>query len=134
MVAQNQVGLNNIFKLVSESYKDDNFYRYPRMDYNLLSQYSDGVIASSACLGGVYAGNYWDNKDEFDKALPQFKKAIQIQPKNAHGYFTLANSLYNNKNWEEAIENYRVSLKLKPELTQARANLKIVLRKVENKK
>ena len=69
LLAQNQTGLNNIFKLVSESYKDDNFYRYPRMDYNLLSQYGDGIIASSACLGGVYAGNYWDNKEEGEEAV-----------------------------------------------------------------
>jgi DNA polymerase III subunit alpha len=69
LLAQSQMGLNNIFKLVSESYKDGNFYRYPRMDYDLLSQYSDGVVAASACLGGVYAGNYWDNKDDGDEAV-----------------------------------------------------------------
>jgi DNA polymerase III alpha subunit len=28
LLAQNQTGLNNLFKLVSESYKDENFYRY----------------------------------------------------------------------------------------------------------
>ena len=36
LVAQNQIGLNNIYKLISESYTGDNFYRYPRMDYKLL--------------------------------------------------------------------------------------------------
>ena len=61
LLAQNQTGLNNLFKLVSESYKSENFYRYPRMDYELLAKYSEGVIAASACLGGVYAGNYWEN-------------------------------------------------------------------------
>jgi len=63
LLAQNQTGLNNIFKLISESYKGENFYRYPRIDYELLSLYNSGVIASSACLGGVYAGDYWDHKD-----------------------------------------------------------------------
>jgi len=63
LLAQNQTGLNNIFKLISESYKDENFYRYPRIDYNLLSDHNSGIIASSACLGGVYAGDYWDNRD-----------------------------------------------------------------------
>jgi DNA polymerase-3 subunit alpha len=61
LLAQNQTGLNNIFKMVSESYQGDNFYRYPRIDYELLEKYNEGVIASSACLGGVYAGNYWEN-------------------------------------------------------------------------
>ena len=61
LLAQNQTGLNNLFKLVSESYQSENFYRYPRMDYALLEKYGEGVIAASACLGGVYAGNYWEN-------------------------------------------------------------------------
>jgi len=56
LIAMNQTGLNNIFKLVSESYSEKYFYRKPRMDYQLLSKYSDGVIAMSACLGGVMLG------------------------------------------------------------------------------
>ena len=59
LLAQNQKGLQNIFKLISESYEAENFYRYPRMDYDMLAKYSEGVIAASACLGGVYASNYW---------------------------------------------------------------------------
>ena len=64
LIAQNQTGLNNLFKLVSKSYTEEYFYRYPRMDYDLLRKYSEGVIAASACLGGVYAGNYWENREE----------------------------------------------------------------------
>jgi DNA polymerase-3 subunit alpha len=63
LLAMNQTGLNNIFKLISESFRDENFYRYPRLDYDLLADHAEGVIAASACLGGVYAGDYWDNKD-----------------------------------------------------------------------
>ena len=59
LLAQNQTGLNNLFKLISESYKSENFYRYPRVDYEMLKEYNEGIIAASACLGGVYAGNYW---------------------------------------------------------------------------
>jgi DNA polymerase-3 subunit alpha len=69
LLAQNQTGLNNLFKLVSESYKDENFYRYPRMDYKMLKEYGEGIIASSACLGGVYAGNYWENREEGPEAV-----------------------------------------------------------------
>jgi DNA polymerase-3 subunit alpha len=61
LLAQNQTGLNNIFKLVSDSFQGDNFYRYPRMDYDALRQNNEGIIAASACLGGIYAGNYWEN-------------------------------------------------------------------------
>ncbi len=69
LLAQNQTGLNNLFKLISESYKEENFYRYPRVDYKLLDKYSEGVIASSACLGGPYAGNYWANREEGPEAV-----------------------------------------------------------------
>jgi len=69
LLAQNQTGLNNLFKLVSESYKAENFYRYPRIDYALLKKYNEGIIASSACLGGVYAGNYWENREEGPEAV-----------------------------------------------------------------
>ena len=69
LLAQSQIGLNNLFKLISESYKEENFYRYPRVDYKLLDKYSEGVIASSACLGGPYAGNYWANREEGPEAV-----------------------------------------------------------------
>ena len=69
LIAMNQTGLNNIFKLVSESYSEKYFYRKPRMDYNLLSKYSDGVIAMSACLGGVYAGCYWENIESGEESV-----------------------------------------------------------------
>ena len=69
LLAQSQQGLENLFKLVSESYKPENFYRYPRVDYEMLAKYGEGVIASSACLGGVYAGNYWENREEGREAV-----------------------------------------------------------------
>jgi len=59
LLAQNEVGLKNLFKLISDSYRSENFYRYPRVDYAMLKEHNEGIIASSACLGGVYAGNYW---------------------------------------------------------------------------
>jgi len=69
LLAQNQTGLTNIFSLVSQSFRSDNFYRYPRIDYRLLKQYGEGVIAASACLGGVYAGDYWENREQGEDAI-----------------------------------------------------------------
>jgi DNA polymerase-3 subunit alpha len=67
--AQNQIGLNNLFKLVSTSYRGDNFYRFPRIDYSLLKQYNEGIIASSACIGGILGNDYWRNRDMGDAAV-----------------------------------------------------------------
>ena len=69
LLAMNQTGLNNIFNMISESYSEKYFYRKPRMDYSLLAKYSDGVIAMSACLGGVYAGCYWENIEDGEEAV-----------------------------------------------------------------
>lgn len=69
LLAQNQKGLTNIFSLVSKSFAGDNYYLMPRIDYKMLSEHSEGVLASSACLGGVYAGDYWDHYDEGDAAI-----------------------------------------------------------------
>jgi len=69
LLAQNQTGLNNIFKMVSKSFSPDNFYRYPRMDYAMLKKHNEGVIAASACLGGIYAGNYWENREAGSDAV-----------------------------------------------------------------
>jgi DNA polymerase-3 subunit alpha len=78
LVAQNQKGLNNIFKLVSDSYRGDNFYRFPRMDYEMLKKYNEGVIASSACLGGVLSNDYWSNIDKGEKAVyTAMEKTVQ---------------------------------------------------------
>ena len=48
LLARNQQGLNNIFQLISKSYTQECFYRYPRIDYEMLSEHSEGVIAASA--------------------------------------------------------------------------------------
>jgi len=69
LLAQDQEGLSNLFSLISESFGPGNYYRYPRVDYKLLKKYSKGVIGASACLGGVYAGNYWENREEGTEAV-----------------------------------------------------------------
>jgi len=69
LLAQNQEGLNNLFQIISQSYTEDNFYRFPRIDYDLLEKHSEGIIATSACLGGEYSQAYWRHKDEGDEAV-----------------------------------------------------------------
>lgn len=54
-VAKNSNGLKNLFRLVKASFKDG-FYRYPRIDYNLLRKYGSDIVWSSACLGGKLSG------------------------------------------------------------------------------
>lgn len=51
LLAKNKIGYQNLTKLVSEAWLEGMYYK-PRIDHELLSQYSEGIIALSACLGG----------------------------------------------------------------------------------
>ena len=54
VVARNRKGLSNLFTLVKKSYKEG-FYRYPRIDFEMLKEYGSDLIVSTACLGGIYS-------------------------------------------------------------------------------
>jgi DNA polymerase-3 subunit alpha len=47
----NLAGYKNICRLISAAYRDG-FYYKPRVDWDLLAQHNQGLIALSACLGG----------------------------------------------------------------------------------
>ena len=51
LLAKNKKGYQNLCKLVSTSWIDGHYYR-PRIDKDVLRQYSEGLIVSSACLAG----------------------------------------------------------------------------------
>ena len=51
LLAKNLKGYKNLIKLVSTAWIKG-FYYKPRIDKELLSKYSEGLIASSACLAG----------------------------------------------------------------------------------
>ena len=51
LLAENNEGLGNLFKLSSLA-SLEGFYYKPRMDRELLSQYSKGLIATTGCPGG----------------------------------------------------------------------------------
>lgn len=51
LLVQNEQGYKNLCKLISYSYKEG-FYFKPRIDYKVLEKYSEGLIVTSACLGG----------------------------------------------------------------------------------
>ena len=69
LLAMNQEGLNNIFSLVSLSHTRPYFYKFPRVDYEALKKHSKGVLATSSCLGGIYAGDMWGNRDKGPEAV-----------------------------------------------------------------
>ncbi len=52
LLAENDQGYSNLMKIVSRGFTEG-FYYKPRVDYEVLQQYHEGVIALSACLAGI---------------------------------------------------------------------------------
>lgn len=51
LLAENNTGYSNLMKIVSKGFVDG-FYYKPRVDYEILEMYSEGIICLSACLAG----------------------------------------------------------------------------------
>ena len=51
LLAENNTGYSNLMKIVSKGFTEG-FYYKPRVDYEVLEKYHEGIIALSACLAG----------------------------------------------------------------------------------
>ena len=52
LLAENETGYRNLLNLSSKAYLDGYYYK-PRVDMELLAEHSEGLIATSGCLGGL---------------------------------------------------------------------------------
>lgn len=76
LLAENNTGYSNLIKIVSRGFTEG-FYYKPRVDYEILEQYHEGIIALSACLAGIVAtklrgGLYEEAKKEALRLLDIF--------------------------------------------------------------
>ncbi len=67
LLAENDIGYHNLMKIVSRGFTEG-FYYKPRVDYEVLREYSKGIISLSACLAGEVARNLAKNDYEEAKA------------------------------------------------------------------
>ena len=54
LLAENDTGYHNLMKIVSTGFTEGYYYK-PRVDYETLEKYHEGIIALSACLAGEVA-------------------------------------------------------------------------------
>src|SRR5215207_5204781 len=54
LLAQNAVGFRNLVKMSSRAFLEG-FYHKPRIDRELLEQYSEGIICLSGCVSGEFS-------------------------------------------------------------------------------
>jgi DNA polymerase-3 subunit alpha len=76
LLAKNREGYHNLVRLTSKAFKEG-FYRKPRIDRELLSQFSGGLIGLSACLSGVPQAHLKDGKlEEAARAAHEFQDIL----------------------------------------------------------
>lgn len=74
LLAKNATGYKNLLKLISYSWTEGHHYK-PRIDKELLKQYHEGLIASSACLAGeIPRAIQANNMAKAEKVIREYKE------------------------------------------------------------
>ncbi|MDH3707022.1 MAG: PHP domain-containing protein, partial [Acidimicrobiia bacterium] len=66
LLAEDNVGYKNLIQLSSRAFLEGYYYK-PRVDWETLDDHSEGLIATTGCLGGQVLQALM--KDDFDEAL-----------------------------------------------------------------
>ena len=88
LIARNREGLSNLYELIYKSHRDG-FYGKPRMDKQMLRQHAHGLVATSACMGGVvsnYVWNFTRGECSWDDVK---KQAVEFDAIFGRGHFFL---------------------------------------------
>ncbi|GHO49438.1 DNA polymerase III subunit alpha [Ktedonospora formicarum] len=64
LMAKNNTGYRNLMKMMTLANTDGMYANHARIDKNVLSQYSEGIIATSSCLGGEIPQLLLEGKEE----------------------------------------------------------------------
>jgi DNA polymerase-3 subunit alpha len=101
LLAMNDTGLKNLFKITTIGYQEG-FYGKPRVDWKVLREHNEGLICLSACLASYPAKLIAeDNYPKAKKVIMKFKKIfgdrfyLEVQP-NLHKLQKKVNQAYVN--------------------------------------
>ncbi len=104
ILVKNQVGLKNLYKLISQSYLKY-YKRHPRIPKTLLEEHRDGLIIGSACEAGELYRAILDSKPEAEiERIAKFYDYFEIQPLSNNAFMLDDNKV---NGIEELKENNR---------------------------
>ncbi len=104
ILAKNDLGRTNLYRLVSESHLTY-FGRFPRVPKSLVMKYREGLILGSACEAGeVYRALVDGQSDTQIARLVSFYDYLEIQP-CGNNRFMIASDKFRNIQSEEDIRN-----------------------------
>ncbi|MGB2868012.1 MAG: DNA polymerase III subunit alpha [Bacteroidota bacterium] len=75
LLVKNEIGYRNLIKLCTIAHTEGYYYK-PRIDAELLAQYKEGLVATSACPGGVVGAHLVNNNYEEARAYAAVYKDI----------------------------------------------------------
>lgn len=83
LLAKNNIGYTNLLKLTTEAHLNG-FYYKPRIDWETLSKYKNGLIASTACLQGqipqaILSGNIKEAENLIQKYVSLFAEDFYLE-------------------------------------------------------
>ncbi|MEK4667214.1 PolC-type DNA polymerase III [Niallia sp. FSL R7-0271] len=104
LLAQNDVGLKNLFKLVSISHLNY-FYRVPRIPRSVLQKHREGLLVGSGCdKGEVFEAMMQKAPEEVESVAP-FYDYLEVMPKEVYAHLIEMELVQNEKALEEIIGN-----------------------------
>ena len=104
LLAKNQKGLENLYRLVSLSHVD-NFYRQPRLFRSNIEEHREGIIVGSACESGeIFQSVIQGESDEQIKERMRFYDLIEIQPAENNRFMLKKGDEFNDITSQEDIE------------------------------
>lgn len=101
LIAKDRIGIKNLLQIVSDASVEYSYYK-PRIDLEHMKGYTEGLICTTACVGG-YAPQLIIN-NELDKAIEHIEKLqkmfgndlyLEIQPGNFTEQHTVNNAMIN---------------------------------------
>ena len=123
LLAKNQQGLENLNKL-NEIGWTEGFYKKPRIDFEVLEKYKDGIIVLSACMSGLIAkaievGEYAEAKKHIEWFKERFGDDfyIEVMPHNKQEI---------NESLVELAKAYSVKIVVTPDCHHSNVDQKII--------